>query len=156
MSHIIMLSSIVSVAAAAAAAGLLTVASSPLTRHLQKNNTSSINSILANLTLSLPSTSVDTDTFLGSLTIEITNLSCDDLAANNVTVSYSDINETTQSLHLYAMDLEATCNFDYTYSVSFLSGSGSGTGYLDPTSFIRVTYDFTSQNYELYPPTLLL
>ena len=51
------------------------------------------------------------------------------------------------------MDLEATCNFDYTYSVSFLSGSGSGTGYLDPTSFVRVTYDFTSQDYELYPPT---
>ena len=76
--------------------------------------------------------------------------------ANNVTVSYSNVNQTTQSLHLDVMDLAATCTFDYKYSVSFLSGSGVGTGILDPTSYIQVTYDFLSQNYEMYPPTLVV
>ena len=73
--------------------------------------------------------------------------------ANNVTVSSSDVNATTQSLHLDVMDLSATCTFDYSYSVSFLNGAGVGTGILDPSSYIQVTYDFISQDYDIYPPT---
>ena len=76
--------------------------------------------------------------------------------ANNVTVSSSDVNATTQSLHLDVMDLSATSTFDYSYSVSFLNGAGVGTGILDPSSYIQVTYDFISQDYDIYPPTMVV
>ncbi|KAL3789344.1 hypothetical protein HJC23_006498 [Cyclotella cryptica] len=121
-----------------------------------RNTTSSINTILANLSLVLPDQSVSVDTFLGSLDVEITDLSCDDLSAKNVTAGHKVVNSTVQTLTLDASGLGATCTFDWTYAVSFFSGSGAGTGYLDPASFIKVAYDFVSEDYAQYPPTSVI
>ena len=121
---------------------------------------STINQIFNQITLQLPDSTVSKS----GLDLTITDLKCRNLNINDITLTHiipqvangqqgGSVPFTLQKLNVDINGINISCNFRWEYKWTIFNGRGSGNAQLNPISSTSIGFDFSSQDYLVYPPS---
>ena len=110
------------------------------------------NNLLQSATLFLPDTIVSQSVVGITLTLDISNLRCTNVAVGDVTITYSYISDQMLTYGIEFIELDLMCYLDYKYDYGFFSGSGSADVATDNNQ-AKTVLAFTSSNFQDSPPS---
>jgi len=120
-------------------------------RSLQSNRAkfSTLNQIFSHVSFDLP----DPPTISQSgLDLTITELSCQDLVVEDISLDHKFVSDTSQLLDIDISGLQVSCDFRWEYRWTIFNGRGDGKATLDRASSAGITLDFHSADYDILPP----
>ncbi len=121
------------------------------TRSLQLNRAklSTLNQIFSTVTFDLPDPPTISQ---GGLDLTISEISCQDLAVDDISLPHKFVSDTSQLLDVDISGLQVSCDFRWEYKWTIFNGRGDGKATLDRTSSAGMTLDFHSEDYDVLPP----
>lgn len=120
-------------------------------RALQSNGAkfSTLNQIFSQVTFDLPDPPTISQ---GGLDLTITELSCQDLAVEDISLTHHFVSKTSQLLDIDISGLQVACDFRWEYKWTIFNGRGDGTATLNRASSAGISLDFHSDDYNILPP----
>ena len=106
------------------------------------------NSLLSQIRLKLPSTSLTTN----GLDLSISQLSCHDISVQNIKIDHKPLSNMDQRVHIDISGVQLKCNFRWGYKWTIFSGNGGGLATLDGISGASINMHFLSEDFETKPP----
>ena len=110
------------------------------------------NNLLQSATLNLPDTTVSQSVVGITLTLDISNLKCTNVAIGDVSITYSYLSDQMLTYGIDIIELDLLCYLDYKYKYGFLDGSGSVDVVTDNNQ-AKTVLAFTSSNFQNSPPS---
>lgn len=112
----------------------------------------SLNTLLENAKILLPDTQIKQFVVIADLEVNLTDIYCDNIAIQNIQMSYVKNNDQTLTTNIVASEATMVCFAQYVYAYSFMSGNGQLQA---TTAGNRLETDliFSSSNFNTAPPT---
>ena len=128
---------------------------STLYNHLTSTTTSrqlttfdAFNSLLSQIKLQLPSTTLSTN----GLDLSISQLVCTNISLQSIQIDHTPLTTTNHRVHIALSGVQLKCNFRWGYKWTIFSGNGNGEAILDQSSGAAINMHFISEDYNNEPP----
>lgn len=123
-----------------------------LKRHLAIGDFAELNKLFQGAVIGLPDASI-TDRVIGiTLTLDITNLRCEQITVGDIIIDYNKDSNQRLRFKIDVVALGLICYLDYDYRYGLLRGGGSADAYTSGNS-AAVTIGFQSSDFSQSPPS---
>ena len=114
----------------------------------QLSTFSAFNSLLSQITLTLPPTTLTTN----GLTLSISQLRCSNISIQNIQINHASLSNIDQRVNIQVSGVQLTCNFRWGYKWTIFNGQGDGSAVLDAVSGAAINLHFKSDDYATSGP----
>ena len=120
-------------------------------RRLQSGDFARFVDLVSGAVVNLPDFQASETILFADLNIRATNVRCYNIILKNVNVTYDLESQQRLAFGLAINELDITCQLDYVWNYSFLSGDGEGTIDLND-NYVSSTLAFLSEDFAFFPP----
>lgn len=124
----------------------------PPSRELENQEFDQFRQLLSNAVIDLPDFTTTDSILFFTLDLQATNVKCFNIILNDIQISYALESKQSLKFQVDINDLNLKCTLDYKWSYSLFDGGGTADITL-ANNYVSTSISFTSQNFDLYPPT---